>query len=80
MLNKFISDKINGTKNAPFFRSRALTRHSSTFNLRFLHELTHKVCLSKTAYGIFQLRFRLFLLKFMFLFNKLYELFVFKTP
>ena len=40
------SDKINVTKNALFFLSRAPTHHSFTFNL-------HKVCLSKTVCGIF---------------------------
>ena len=37
MLKKFPSDKINGTKNALFFLSGALTHHSFTFNLRFLY-------------------------------------------
>ena len=57
MLKKFPSDKINGTKNALFFLSRAPTHHSFTFNLRFLHELKHKVRLSKTVSGIFYFRF-----------------------
>ena len=59
MLKKFSSDKINGTKNALFFLSRALTHHSFTFNLRFLYELKPKVRLSKTVCGIFHFRFRL---------------------
>ena len=53
MLEKSPSDKINGTKNALFFPSRAPTHHSFTFNLRFLYELKHKVRLSKTVCGIF---------------------------
>ena len=53
MLKEFPSDKINDTKNAPFFLSRAPTYHSFTFSLRFLHELKHKVRLSKTVCGIF---------------------------
>ena len=57
MLKKFPSDKINGTKNALFFLSRAPTHHSFTFNLRFLYELKHKIHLSKTVWGIFHFRF-----------------------
>ena len=57
ILKKFPSDKINGTKNALFFLSRAPTHHSFTFNLRFLYELKHKVRLSKTVCGIFYFRF-----------------------
>ena len=33
MLKKFSSDKVNGTKNALLFLSRAPTHHSFTFNL-----------------------------------------------
>ena len=51
MLKKNPSDKINGTKNALFFLSRAPTHQSFTFNLRFLYELKHKVRLSKTVFG-----------------------------
>ena len=57
MLKKFPSDKINGTKNALFFLSRAPTHQSFTFNLRSLYELKHKVRLSKTVCGIFHFRF-----------------------
>ena len=53
MLKKFISDKMNGTRNALFFLSRAPTHHSFTFNLRFLHELQHNVRLSKTVCRVF---------------------------
>ena len=45
--------------------------HSFTFNLRFLYELKHKVCLSKRVCEIFHFRFRFVLLKFLFLFNKM---------
>ena len=38
----------------------------------------HKVCVSKTVFGIFHFRSR-FLLKFIFLLNKAYKLFDFKT-
>ena len=65
MLKKFPSDKINGTKNALFSLLRAPSHHSFTFNLRFLHELKHKVYLPKTVCGIFHFWFR-------FVFNKVY--------
>ena len=55
--------KINVTKNALFFLSRAPTHHSFTFNLQFLYELKHKVHLSETVCGIFHFRFRLALIK-----------------
>ena len=35
-VKKFPSDKINGTKKALFFLSRAPTHHSFTFNSQFL--------------------------------------------
>ena len=63
MLKKFPSDKINGTKNALFFLSRAPTHHSFTFNLLFLYELKHKVLLSKTVCGIGLFRFRFVFVK-----------------
>ena len=63
MLKKLPSDKINDTKNAPFFLSRALTHHSFIFNLRFLYELKHKVRLSKTVCGIFHFQFRFVFIK-----------------
>ena len=37
MLKKSPSDKINGTKNSHFLRSRAPTLHSFTFNLQLLY-------------------------------------------
>ena len=63
MLKKFPSDKINGTKNALFFLSRAPTHHSFTFNLRFLYELKHKVRFSKTVCGNFHFQFFLVFIK-----------------
>ena len=51
MLKKISLDKINGTKSALFFLSRAPTHHGFTFNLRFLYELKHKVRLSETVCG-----------------------------
>ena len=56
MLKNIPSDKINDTKNALFFLSRAPTHHCFTFNLR-LYQLKHKVCLSKTVCGILHFRF-----------------------
>ena len=57
MLEKFPSDKINGTKNTLFFLSRAPTHRSFTFILRFSYELKHRIHLSKTVCGIFHFRF-----------------------
>ena len=57
MLKKFPSDKTHDTKNALVFLSQAPTRYSVIFNLRFLYELRHKFCLSKTVYGIFHFQF-----------------------
>ena len=64
------SDKINGAKNALFFLSRAPTHHSFIFDLWFLHQLKHKVRLSKIVCGIFDFQFRFVLLNFIFLFKK----------
>ena len=63
MLKKFPSDKVDGTKNALIFLSQAPTQHRFTFNLQILYEMKHKVSLSKTVCGIFQLRFRFVLIK-----------------
>ena len=62
-MKKIPSGKINGTKNALFFLSRAPTNHSFTFNLKFLYELKHKIGLSKTVCGIFHYRFRFAVIK-----------------
>ena len=81
MLKKFPSDKINDTKNALFFLSRAPTHQSFTFNLRFLYDLKHKLWLSKTvcvAVSIFDSVS--FSLKFIFLFSKMHGLFDFEMP
>ena len=58
MLKKFLLTKKRKKqyKKCPLFLSRAPTRHSFTFHLRFLYELKHKVCLSKTVCGIFYFR------------------------
>ena len=57
MLKKIPLDKINSTKRALFFISRASTNHSFTFNVWFLYELKLKVRPSKTVCGIFHVRF-----------------------
>ena len=57
MSKNFLSDKINETKNALFFLSRAPTYHSLTFNLQYLYEMKHKIRLSKTVCEIFQFQF-----------------------
>ena len=77
MLKKFPSDKIDVTKNALFFLSRAPTHYSFTFNSRFYYELKHKVHFSETVCGIFDSVS--VLLKFIFLLNKKHGLFDFKT-
>ena len=63
MLKKFPLDKINDTKIALFFLLRVPTYHSFTFNLQFLFELKHKVCLSKTVCGNFHFRFCIVFIK-----------------
>ena len=64
MLRKISSDK-KMVQNMPSFFSKALTHYSYNFdfNLRFLYELKHKVCLSKTVCGIFHFRFRFVFIK-----------------
>ena len=57
MLKKFASNKIDGTKNALFFLSRAQTHQSFTFNLRFLYELKYKGRHSEIVCRIFHFRF-----------------------
>ena len=49
---------LNGTKNAFFFLSRAPSRNSFTFNLRFSNELKYKVRLSKTVCEVYHIWFR----------------------
>ena len=58
MVKKFPLDKINSTKNALFFLSRAANSHSFAFDLRFLYELKDKGLVSKLLCGIFPFRFR----------------------
>ena len=63
MLKTFPSDKVNVTKNAPIFLSRASVHHSFTFNSRFLYVLKHKVYLSIFDSVLFLLEFIFFLIK-----------------
>ena len=51
MLNKILSDKISGTKNAFFSLWWAPSHPSFTFKMWFLYELKNKVGLSKNVYG-----------------------------
>ena len=59
MLKKFPLDKINVTKDALFFLSRAPPHDSFSFKSQFLQGVKHMVHLSKTVCGIFHFRFRL---------------------
>ena len=72
---KFPSGKTNNIKNTFLFPSGVPTQLSFTFNLWFLYELKRKVRLSETACGIIHFWW----IKFIFLFNKMYGLFGFKT-
>ena len=74
MFKKNPPDKISGTKNVLFFLPRAPISYSCTFKLRFLHELKHKICLSKTMYRFFHFDSVSFLLRFIFSFNKIHGL------
>ena len=70
MLKKLPSNKINGTQNGLVFLLQAPSHRNFTFNIK------HKVGLSKTVCGIFDSVS--FVLKFIFLFNKMHVLFNFK--
>ena len=69
-VKRFPLGKINGTKTASFFHSRAATHHSFTFKLQFLYELTVCVfvcvCVGVAGVGgggIFRFRFRFVFIK-----------------
>ena len=47
----------------PCFSFAVQTHHSITFNLQFLHELKHQVCLSKAVCGVFHFRIRFVFMK-----------------
>ena len=78
ILQKFPSDKLNGTKNALFFLSRAPTNHTFTFNYLFSYELEHMVQLSRTVRGIFHFRFRLIFIVYIFVQQKTWTLLALK--
>ena len=61
MLKTFSSEKINITKNVIFFLLR--THYNFTFYSQFLHELEHKVHLSKSVCRISYFRFCLVFIK-----------------
>ena len=63
MLKIIPSGRINVTKNALVFLSRAPTHHSFNFHSQFLYELKHMVLLSKTVCGILNFRFRFAFIK-----------------
>ena len=65
MLEKFLSDKVNVTKNAFLFLSRALCHHSFTFNSQSTWFISLKLCAEFSIFGFIS-----FLLNFIFLLNK----------
>ena len=77
MLKSFPQIKYTVQKIPYFFLSRAQTHHSFTFNLWFLHELKHKACLSLWDF-LLSIPF-CFLLKFIFMFNKMHGLLYLKA-
>ena len=62
-LKNSLRAKLKVQKLPSFFISQAPTHHSFIFNLWFLYDLKHRVCLSKTVCGIFHFRFRFFFIK-----------------
>ena len=82
-VKRFPLGKINGTKTASFFHSRAATHHSFTFKLQFLYELTVCVFVCVCVWGwrgVGGGGFSVFdsvsyLLKLTFLVNKMHGLF-----
>ena len=63
MSKKNYLDKINGQNKCSLFSFASSNSSQFTFCLRFLHELKHKVHLSKTVCGIFHCRFRFIFIK-----------------
>ena len=53
----------NSTKKCPLFSFANSNLPHFNFNFRFLYELKHEFCLSKTEFGIFHFRFRFVLIK-----------------
>ena len=77
MLKKIPPNKINGTKNAIFFLSRLMTVLLLTCD--FYMSGSKRFVPLKLCVGFSILDFVLFLLNFIFLFNKMDGLFDFKT-
>ena len=74
LLKKFPSEKINCTKNALFFLSRAPTHHNFTFMSWSTRFVSLKLCVGFSNFDSVS-----FLLKFIFFFNKMHGFFDFKT-
>ena len=74
ILKQFPSEKINGTKNAPFFLSRAPTHHSwFLYGLGSTRFVSLKLCVGYSIFDSVP-----FLLKFIHLLNNMHERFDFK--
>ena len=78
-LKKSPSDKINGTKDALFFLSRAPTHLSFLLNCDFYMSLNIRFGSLKLCVGFSTFNSVPSLSKFIFLFNKMHEFFDFKT-
>ena len=70
----YASDKIDDTKNAVFFLLQAPTHHSFTFNSDSYMSWSTRFVSLKRCVGFSIFDFISFLLKFIFLFNKIREL------
>ena len=79
MLKKIPLHKINNRKNALFFLLRSPTHHSFVFNLRFLMRWSPRFVSLKLRVEFCIFDCVPFLIKFIFLFNKIHEPFDFKT-
>ena len=75
IFEKLSLDKINGTKNTLIFLLQAPNHHSFTFNLWFSRFVSLKLCMGFSIFNSVS-----FLLKFIFLLNKMHGPFGFKTP
>ena len=75
-VEQFPSDKINGTKNALFFLSRTPAHHSFSFDLGFFYMSWSTRFVSLKLHVRFSIFDSVpFLLKYIFLFNKMHGLF-----
>ena len=62
-VKKIPPDKVNVTQDALLISLASSTYHSFTLNSRYLYELKHQACHSKSMRGIFHLLFRFFFIK-----------------